>query len=190
MSNPMGIEMIICITSTLVYHFTVHTKPIMNNRLMKIQWNSFKEHFSSAFANSFGDASYADVTLVSDDLVPFKAHKFVLSSYSLIFNDLLQNQNHSHPLIYLNGIRRTVLEAILQFMYFGRTKIKSESVDEFFKALKELEVKQISRMSLEDMTKEQAWDAISSGYSLNHDIFPFIGIFIMNNVASDRKICS
>ena len=121
MSNPLGIEIIIYIQNPSITVYSIHTKPIMSNSLMKIQWDSFKEHFSSAFANSFGDTSYADVTLVSDDLVPFKAHKFVLSNYSLIFNDLLQNQNHSHPLIYLNGIRRSVLKAILQFMYLGRS---------------------------------------------------------------------
>ena len=44
---------------------------------------------------------FCDVTLACDDK-QVQAHKLVLASYSSVFRDLLIQNPHPHPVIYLN----------------------------------------------------------------------------------------
>ena len=62
---------------------------------------------------------YSDVTLVSDDMTEFQAHKFVLGACSPVLKNLLFTNPHPHPLLFLRGVRQQELETILQIMYLG-----------------------------------------------------------------------
>ena len=64
-----------------------------------------------------------DVTLVSDDKISFKAHKFVIGACSSVLRDLLRETFHPQPTIYLRGIHSFELEAILYFLYRGKTRV-------------------------------------------------------------------
>ena len=64
-----------------------------------------------------------DVTLVSDDKIAFKAHKFLLGACSPVLRDLLIESFHPQPIIYLGGIHSYELEAILSFLYLGKTRL-------------------------------------------------------------------
>ena len=67
----------------------------------------------------------SDVTLVSDDKIPFFAHKYVLSASSPVFKTVLLNKSQSNPLIYLRGVIHQELESILQFIYLGEASFKA-----------------------------------------------------------------
>ena len=82
----------------------------------------------------FTDNSLTDVTLVSDDQVTFQAHKLVLSLCSPVLKDLLLENPHSHPIIFLRGIKHEELQSLLQFMYLGEAKSKRSRLDQLILA--------------------------------------------------------
>ena len=69
--------------------------------------------------------SLSDVTLVSDDKIPFFAHKYVLIASGPVFKTVLLNKSQSNPLIYLRGVIHQELESILQFIYLGEASFKA-----------------------------------------------------------------
>ena len=58
----------------------------------------------------------SDLTLVSDDQIQLQAHKFVLSACSPVLKNLLLDNPHSHPLIYLRGVKQEEFQSILHFI--------------------------------------------------------------------------
>ena len=69
--------------------------------------------FVSIFNELFTDMVSADVILVSEDQIPFQAHRNVLSASSQVLKDLLLD-NFSPNLLMKQEFR-----SILQFMYLG-----------------------------------------------------------------------
>merc|ERR1719427_1437432 len=109
-----------------------------------LKWKTFDDNLVEVFKNLGEEGHFADVTLVSDDQVQTPAHKVVLSACSPVLKTLLVNNPHSHPLLYLRGIKQTELQAIIKFMYFGETQIFENRITEFVSVAKDLEVKEIS----------------------------------------------
>ena len=64
-----------------------------------------------------------DVTLVSDDQIEFQAHKTILAAGSKVIRNLLYNNHHQRPLIYLRNISSQELESILAFLYTGQVTV-------------------------------------------------------------------
>ena len=83
----------------------------------------------------------ADVTLACENRKQFNAHKFVLSASSPFFKEILCNNKHPHPLIFLKGIKAGVLESVLDFLYRGEVNIYQEDLNDFLAAAEELELK-------------------------------------------------
>ena len=91
--------------------------PKMSEKLC-LQWNDFKDNIISSFGNLRQENDFADVTLVSEDGQQMESHKFVLSSSSPVFQNLLKGNKHNHPMIYMRGLKSDNLLAILDFLYF------------------------------------------------------------------------
>ena len=106
-----------------------------------LNWNDFQKNVSSSFQEMRGDLDLADVILACEDKKQFQAHKFVLSASSPFFKDILRNNKHTHPLIYLKGIRAGALESVLDFLYRGEVNIYQEDLNDFLAAAEELELK-------------------------------------------------
>ena len=61
----------------------------------------FNVYTVNCFRDLFESLTFSDVTLVSEDHQQIKAHKIVLNTASLFFQDNLEENHHPHPLIYL-----------------------------------------------------------------------------------------
>ena len=122
-------------------------KRIENNMNEKydLKWKTFNDHLVEVFKELGEEGHFADVTLVSDDQIQTPAHKVVLSACSPVLKTLLINNPHSHPLLYLRGIKQKELQAILRYMYFGETQIFEDRINEFISVAKDLEVQEISK---------------------------------------------
>ena len=81
-----------------------------------LQWNDFKESIISSFGELKGDRDLTDVTLVCEDGQQIEAHKVVLASSSPVFMNLLRRNKHTHPLIYMRGLKSNDLVAIVDFL--------------------------------------------------------------------------
>ena len=110
---------------------------------MYVRWKEFKPPLMENLQELFHEKHFADVTLVSDDGIQLTAHKVILSACSSVLRNILLNNPHQQPLLYMRGIKKTHLISILRFMYCGETKIHQHSVDEFVTICKDLKVNDI-----------------------------------------------
>ena len=88
--------------------------------IYNLKWNHFNVNQNYNLEELLTKNIQTDVTLVSDDKVAFSAHKFVLGASSSVLKDLLISNPHSHPIVYLNGVKNFELNSILQFIYLGK----------------------------------------------------------------------
>ena len=92
-----------------------------------LKWNDFLSNVSKSFSIFRSEEYLHDVTLVSDDHEKVSAHKFVLSTCSDYFKDILKNNQHSHPLLCLDNISSEDLGNILDYIYNGEIQIYQEN---------------------------------------------------------------
>lgn len=121
---------------------------VMDASRFEISWKSFETHLKQSNRDFYQDLNFSDVTLVSDDLVENQAHRLVLSACSPVFRKLLiSTASAKHPLLYLKGVKDDQLKSILEFVYFGSTKLDEDKVDDFVKAGQELQIKDLTQNS-------------------------------------------
>ena len=86
----------------------------MVDKIYNLRWKYFNTNQDSTLKEIFNKKNnQADVTLVSDDK---NAFKFVLGASSPVLKELLISNPHSHPTVYLKGIKKIELNSILQFI--------------------------------------------------------------------------
>ena len=83
----------------------------------------------------FKDIDSADVILVSEDQIPFQAHRYVLSASSQVLKDLLLD-NFSPNLLMKQEFR-----SILQFMYLGEITFIENHISQVLNNTNELQMK-------------------------------------------------
>ena len=110
---------------------------------MTFRLKYFRSNIESGFSDAFTHSNFSDVTLVSDDKIPFQAHRYVLSASSPVMKNILLNNPDSHPVIFLRGVNHRELASILQFIYLGEVSISTHSFGRFLDAAKDLQIKQV-----------------------------------------------
>jgi len=105
--------------------------------------------FQASVANSFGRireaGAFTDVTLVAEDGQQVVAHRVVLAASSSFFQRLLGETKHPHPLVFMRGVLWEVLEAVVDFLYFGETAVSQEHLESFLEIAGELELQGLKR---------------------------------------------
>ena len=118
----------------------------MDQEKYTLHWDTYSEHLRNILKEISFDASFADVTLVTDDKKQIKAHRNILSACSSVFKEILQiNTNNNHPVIYLRGIQYPEMESILQFIYLGEAKFYEERIKDFLTVAKNLEIREVAK---------------------------------------------
>ena len=84
---------------------------IMSEKLC-LQWNDFQENVKSSFAKLRGTTDF-----------------------------ILKKNKHSHPLIFMRGMKSIDLVALVDFLYFGEAKVFQENLDSFLAIAEELQLK-------------------------------------------------
>ena len=127
-----------------------------------LQWNKFKDNVVSSFGSLREDKDFPDVTLACEGGKHIEAHRIILASSSPFFENLLRISKHSHPLIYMRGVRSEVLNAVLDFLYFGEVKVFQESLDSFLAIAEELKLKGLTleNLNADEGTKETDSDLL------------------------------
>ena len=105
-----------------------------------LRWNDFETNISSAFCDLKEEKDFSDVTLVCADQ-QVEAHRVILAACSPFFKKVLRKVQHSHPLIYMKGIKISELEAVLSFVYRGEVNVAEADLKNFLAVDEELEVK-------------------------------------------------
>ena len=105
----------------------------------------------------------ADVTLISNDQKQLFAHKVFLSAGSEVFRNILINSTHKHPVIHLTNIKHQELEAIIRFIYLGKTTFYQDKMNDFLSAAKNLQVKEITSR-LEEIVEKTSNELVVCGF--------------------------
>ena len=113
------------------------------------QWNLFEFHLINSNRELYEEKHFADVTLVSEDMKTFKAHKTVLGTASTILKDLFLAKPDQKITILLKGIFEQELAQVLKFIYLGEAVVDVDRIEHFEMAAKYLKIK-----VLEDMTTD------------------------------------
>ena len=106
-----------------------------------LQWNDFQENVKSAFGHLRDTNDFSDVTLACEDGQQIEAHKAILAALSPFFQRILKRNQHSHPLIYMKGMKSDDLTAIVDFLYFGEANVYQENLENFLAIAEELQLK-------------------------------------------------
>ena len=102
-----------------------------------LSWRSFGSNFLKTFDFLHKAQKFADVTLVSEDRIEFQAHRAVLAACSPVLRNLLHDGS-SH--IHLTGVTQQELQALLEFIYLGKTIIDATRYEEFFNLANDLNI--------------------------------------------------
>ena len=122
----------------------------MTDAQYNIGWNTFKDHLQDSTKALFKSQRFTDVTLVSDDMIPIKAHKFILSGASSVLRRLLMMNQDAKPMLYLKGIKCEDLQAILEFIYLGEASILSERLEDFMRSAEDLDIEELCKSKPEN----------------------------------------
>ena len=117
-----------------------------------LQWNDFQQNIAASYLLLKDDPDFSDVTLVCEDDQYIEAHRIILTACSSFFDTVLKKNKHSHPMIYMRGIRAKDMLAIVDYIYSGETKIDQEDLDGFLDLAVELKLKGLAKAGTEDMT--------------------------------------
>jgi len=108
-----------------------------------VSWENSPFSFLQNLRGVLFENDLCDVTLISDDQKLLKSHKLILSACSPVFKTIIQNSNHSYPVIYLRGIRFQDIEAIVKFIYSGEASIPQSNLKSFLTVVEDLQIKDL-----------------------------------------------
>jgi len=116
---------------------------MMANEKLCLRWTDFESNISGALRELREDQGFYDVTLACDE-DQIQAHKVIIAACSPFFRTVLQRNPHSHPLLYLKGVKLSNLKQVLDFMYNGEVNVAQEELNTFLNVAEELKVKGLS----------------------------------------------
>ena len=105
-----------------------------------LKWHDFQENVYKMFGSYRQDGDFADVTLACEDGEQIDAHKVILAASSPVFQSMLKRNKHSHPLIYMKGLRSEDLRTMIDFLYLGEADIFQENLESFLAVAEDLKL--------------------------------------------------
>ena len=133
-----------------------------------LQWNDFQGNARKAFGHLRGATDFADVTLACEDGKQIEAHKVILAASSPFFQRILKGNKHSHPLIFMRGVKCDDLTSILDFLYFGESKVYQENLDNFLAIAEELQLKGLEGSKDRYRSNEEEQLKLKEKHKANH----------------------
>ena len=127
-----------------------------------------QKDISSTFGDLREDKKFTDVTMACEDGQQVKAHKVVLIASSPFFLNILKRNKHSHPLIYMRGVKSENLTAMVDFFYQGEANVFQENLDSFLTLAEELQLKGLRG----NQTEKEASSEVFSPPEKNIDLMP------------------
>ena len=104
-----------------------------------LKWNDFQKNVSTSFQEIRED--FCNVTLAGEGHQKIEAHKVVLAASSNFFREVLKQNQHPHPLLYMKGIKSSQLASVVDFMYHGEVSVYQADLDDFLAVAEELQLK-------------------------------------------------
>ena len=110
-----------------------------------LEWNDFHQNIASSFRELRKGLDFSDVTLVCEENQQVEAHRLILTASSQFFSTILKRNKHSHPMIYMRGLKARHLNDMMDFIYYGEANISQDDIDYFLSLGEELKLKGLSK---------------------------------------------
>ena len=161
-----------------------NTTDMTSSEKFCLKWNDFQENIASSFHGLRDDLDFCDVTLICEEYKQIEAHRVILSAGSPFFSYVLKKNKHSHPVIYMRGLKSKDLIAIVDFIYHGEANINQEDLDSFLVIAEELQLKGLegSNEEREDDNNIQVNEAIHP----KHKIIPKQEITLDTDILEEK----
>jgi len=127
-----------------------------------LKWNDFEKNLSDGLKALKVDNTFCDVTLVCEDS-QLEAHRVVLSVCSNFFQKILTKNCHSHPLLYLKGVKMSDMESIVHFVYHGEANVALEDLESFLAAANDLQIKGLTSPTVNSFRKTKGLEVDNTG---------------------------
>ena len=112
---------------------------------LRLVWSEFQSSTTSFLSQVRESHNFSDVTLVCNDYQLVPGHRLILSAGSRFFESVLTvSVAHPNPLVYLKGVSKDDLVAILLFLYTGETQIQKTRLEAFLILARDLGIKGLS----------------------------------------------
>ena len=112
-----------------------------NAESFNLRWDDFEANTRVALKELRDETEFCDVTLACANGKQVSAHKVILAGGSKFFQQILKQNPHPHPLLYLKGVRYDYLLSILDFVYTGEANINQKEIESFFDVANDLQIK-------------------------------------------------
>ena len=109
----------------------------MNDEKLCLKRNDFQESLQRSFAELQHDPDFTDVTLACEG-ESIEAHRVILSASSPLFKKLLKAHPQRQPLIFMRGLRKSELSAMVDLIYLGEANILQENLESFLALAREM----------------------------------------------------
>jgi hypothetical protein len=136
---------ILAISSIVTHSAAALAKMTNSSEKFCLKWNDFQLNILESYRDLKNNSDFSDVTLVCDDNQQLQGHKIILCASSQFFNTLLKGNNHSHPMIYMMGLKAKNMSAIMDFIYSGEANIYQEDLDDFLALAGDLQLKGLAQ---------------------------------------------
>ena len=110
-----------------------------------LEWNDFHQNIASSIRDLRKGLDFSDVTLVCEENQQVEAHRVILTACSPFFSTILKRNKHSHPMIYMRGLKARQLNDMMDFIYYGEANICQDDIDNFLSLGEELKLKGLSK---------------------------------------------
>ena len=162
----------------------------MQQETFRLLWKHYNSNLELSLKKLYSETNYSDGTLVSDDKISMSSHTFVLSACSPVLRTLLLNNSHSHPILYLRGIKHQELLSILQFIYLGEARVEQDRLDNFINTGRDLQIKEFMQESTKELSHIQDLDdTLGTQEVLHTDITSLVPqLLLLMTVRRHRKL--
>ena len=139
-----------------------------------LKWHDFQENVYKMFGSYRQDGDFADVTLACEDGEQIDAHKVILAASSPVFQSMLKRNKHSHPLIYMKGLRSEDLRTMIDFLYLGEADIFQENLESFLAVAEDLKLTGLTGLTgtIEEVGTKTADNSFTGPNSLQMNTQP------------------
>ena len=120
-----------------------------------LRWNDFEKNIVNSYTSLRTEPDFSDVTLISEENHLVEAHRVILTACSPFFSSMLKGNKHSHPMIYMRGLKAKDLVAIIDFIYLGEADIFQEDLDVFLVLAEELQLKGLAGSTKEEESLQE-----------------------------------
>ena len=107
---------------------------------LKLYCEEFQTSLSEFVLSTQNSSALTDVTLVAEDNSQVHTNRLMLSCSSLLFRRILTTRQHTHPMIYLEGVSKQDIENIVNFIFAGELEISQRNLSTFMSVAKDLQI--------------------------------------------------